>query len=72
MLKATDSRHAPWVIVRSDDKRRARLNTIAHLLERIPYKKVRRPKIRIPKRSNKGAYDDQKSLAGRRFVEERY
>jgi polyphosphate kinase 2 len=72
MLEATDSRHAPWYIVRSDDKRRARLNAIAHILEQIPYKKLRRPKIRVPKRSTKGAYDDQKSLAGRRFVEERY
>jgi polyphosphate kinase 2 len=72
MLKATDSRHAPWYIVRSDDKKRARLNTIAYLLELVPYKKVRRPRIRVPKRSMKGAYDDQKPLAGRRFVPERY
>jgi polyphosphate kinase 2 (PPK2 family) len=72
MLKATDTRHAPWYIVRSDDKQRARLNTIAHLLEVIPYKKVKRPKIRVPSRSKKGAYDDQKSLAGRRFIKERY
>jgi polyphosphate kinase 2 len=72
MLEATDSRHAPWTIVRSDDKRRARLNAIAHLLAQIPYKKVRRAKIQIPKRLTKGAYDDQKSLAGRRFVRERY
>ena len=72
MLKATDSRHAPWYIVRSDDKQRARLNMISYLLELIPYKKVRRPKIRVPKRSMKGAYDDQKSLAGRRFVPEKY
>ena len=72
MLEATDSRHAPWYIVRSDDKRRARLNTIAQLLELVPYKKVRRPKVRVPNRSKKGAYDDQKSLAGRRFVPEKY
>jgi polyphosphate kinase 2 len=72
MLKATDSRHAPWYIVRSDDKRRARLNTIAQLLRLIPHEKLPRPAIRVPKRSGKGAYDDQKSLAGRRFVRERY
>jgi len=72
MLAATDSRHAPWYIVRSDDKRRARLNAIAKLLELIPYKKLRRDRIQVPKRSMKGAYDDQASLAGRRFVEERY
>jgi polyphosphate kinase 2 len=72
MLEATDSRHAPWTIVPSDDKRRARLNTIAELLGRVPYKKVRRPKIAIPERSKKGAYDDQKSIAKRRFIRERY
>ena len=72
MLKATDTEHAPWYIVRSDDKKRARLNCISHLLERIPYKKLRRPEVRVPKRSNKGAYDDQASLEGRRFVPEKY
>jgi polyphosphate kinase 2 len=72
MLAATDSRHAPWHIVRSDDKRRARLNAIAQLLKLVPYQKLRRPRIEVPKRSTKGAYDDQKSLAGRRFVPERY
>jgi polyphosphate kinase 2 len=72
MLKATDSKHAPWVLVRSDDKRRARLNCIAHILSTIPYKKIRRPKVKLPPRSLKGAYDDQASLKGRRFVAERY
>ena len=72
MLKATDSKHAPWVIVRSDDKRRARLNCIAHILKSVPYKKVRKPKVKLPSRSNKGAYDDQAGLKGRRFVEEQY
>ena len=42
MLKATDTRFAPWNIVRSDDKKRARLNTIAHLLKLIPHKKIKR------------------------------
>jgi polyphosphate kinase 2 len=72
MLEATDTKHAPWYIVRSDDKRRARLNTIAQLLAQVPYEKLKRPRIQIPPRSRKGAYDDQKSLAGRRFVPERY
>ena len=40
MLEATDTEFAPWYIVKSDDKKRARLNTIAHLLKLIPYKKV--------------------------------
>src|SRR5262250_2830313 len=45
MLKATDSKHAPWHILVSDDKKRARLNCIAHLLDQIPYKKLKRGKI---------------------------
>jgi hypothetical protein len=72
MLKATDTRIAPWHIVRSDDKKRARLNTIAHLLKLIPHKKIKRPKVKLPNRSKKHAYDDQASLKGRRFVQERY
>ena len=72
MLKATDTKHAPWYIVPSDDKRRARLNCIAHLLSVIPYKKVRREKVKLPKRSLKGAYDDHKTLKGRHFVAQRY
>jgi polyphosphate kinase 2 len=72
MLKATDTRTAPWHIVRSDDKKRARLNTIAHLLKLIPHKKVKRPKVKLPKRSKKHAYDDEKAIARRRFVPEIY
>ena len=72
MLKATDRRHAPWHVVRSDDKRRARLNCISHILKVIPYKKVSRPKVKLPKRSDKGKYDDQASLRGVKFVAERY
>jgi polyphosphate kinase len=72
MFKATDTDYAPWHIVRSDDKKRARLNCIAMLLDLIPYKKVSRPKIKLPKRSNKGAYDDQASLRGRHIVAGRF
>jgi len=72
MLKATDTKHAPWYILHSDDKKRARLNCIAHLLKLIPYKKVPREKIKLAKRSMKGAYDDEATLKGRRFVPERY
>jgi polyphosphate kinase len=72
MLKATDTKHAPWHILRSDDKKKARLNCIAHLLGQIPYKKVPRPKIDLPDRSQKGKYDDQASLKGRRLVPEKY
>jgi polyphosphate kinase len=72
MLEKTDTKDAPWYIVRSDDKRRARLNCIAHILDRIPYKKVKRDKVKLPKRTHKGRYDDQASLRGRNFVEQRY
>lgn len=72
MLQATDTKDSPWYIVRSDDKKRARLNTIAHLLDLIPYKKVSRDKIKLPKRSNKGEYDDQEPIQGRNFVPEKY
>jgi polyphosphate kinase len=72
MLKATDTKHAPWHIIRSDDKRRARLNCIAHLLKAISFKRLSQDSVRLPKRSNKGHYDDQKSLRGLTFVAERY
>jgi polyphosphate kinase len=72
MLKATDSDHAPWHIVRSDDKRRARLNTIAHILATIPFKEVKRTKVTLPKRSNKNKYDDAEQLKQRNFVREIY
>ncbi|WP_336492548.1 polyphosphate kinase 2, partial [Methylobacterium nigriterrae] len=70
MLAATDTDDAPWYIVRSDDKRRARLNCIAHLLHLIPYKEVKREAVTLPKRSKANAYDDV--LMDRRFVPERY
>jgi polyphosphate kinase 2 len=72
MLKATDSKHAPWVLVRTDDKRRGRLNCIAHILDTIPYKKPKRDKVKLPSRAHKKAYDDQTPLKGRKFVAERY
>ncbi|MCI0379024.1 MAG: polyphosphate kinase 2 [Gemmataceae bacterium] len=72
MLEATDTDDAPWHIVRSDDKQRARLNCIAHLLDLVPYKEVRKDKINLPKRSQKGEYDDEATLKGRRFVPEKH
>ena len=72
MLKATDTKFAPWYILRSDDKRRARLNCISHLLSMIPYQKVPREKVKLPSRSKKRAYDDEATLKGRRFVPEKY
>jgi polyphosphate kinase len=72
MLKKTDTSFAPWYIVRSDDKRAARLNAIAHLLSVVPHKKLPDPKVKLPERASKGAYNDDKSIARRRFVRERY
>ncbi len=72
MLEATDTKWAPWYILRSDDKKRARLNCLAHILDQIPYKRLPREKIKLPKRDTKGAYDDQKTIADRRFVPEKY
>ena len=72
MFKVTDTRWAPWYVVRSDDKRRARLNVIAHLLQAIPHKKIKRPKVKLPDRSRKHAYDDEATLARRRFVRDVY
>ncbi len=72
MFKATDTKHAPWYILRSDDKMRARLNCLRHILNLIPYKKIERKKVELPKRSMKGAYDDEAPLKGRKFVAEKY
>ena len=72
MFAATDTAWAPWYVINSDDKKRARLNIISHLLSKIPCKDAPREKVKLPKRSDKGAYDDQASLAGRQFVPERF
>ena len=72
MFKTTDTRRSPWYILHSDDKKRARLNCLAHILSLIPYKKVKREKVELPERSMKHAYDDQASLKGRKFVPEKY
>lgn len=72
MLEHTDTDAAPWYIVRTDNKRRARLNAIAHILAQIPYKRIDKAKVKLPARSNKRQYDDQTPLEGRRFVTEQY
>jgi len=72
MFKATSSKHAPWHVIRSDDKRRARLNCIAHLLKLIPYKRMQKDKVKLPKRSDQGRYNDQAGLRGMTFVAESY
>jgi polyphosphate kinase 2 len=72
MLKATSSKRAPWHIIRSNDKRRARLNCIAYFLKLIPYKRISRDPVRLPRRSDKGRYNDQAALRGMEFVTEQY
>jgi len=72
MMAVTDTDLSPWHIVRSDDKKRARLNCISHLLKSIPYKELPREEIKLGKRNMKGKYDDQASLEGRRFIPEKY
>ena len=70
MFAATDNAFAPWHVVRADDKRRARLNCIAHLLGHIPYEDVPRHKIKLPKRQKPGGYVEPDYQY--HYVEERY
>lgn len=72
MLEATDTDLAPWYIVRSDDKKRARLNCLSHFLSLIPYERVKRKRVRLPDRSSKGAYDDEAPMKNRRWIPEKY
>jgi polyphosphate kinase 2 len=72
MLEDTDTKHAPWHVVRSDSKKRARLNCISHLLSQIPYQELPREKVVLGKRNMKGKYNDQATLEGRRFIPEKY
>jgi polyphosphate kinase 2 len=58
MLAVTDTRLAPWYIVMGDDKRRARLNCIAHLLSLIPHRDLSRRKVRLPKRQKPSGYQE--------------
>jgi polyphosphate kinase len=72
MLEATDSKHSPWHILRSDDKKRARLHCISHLLSEIPYDHLPCEEVQLPERSKEAAYDDEATLKGRRLVPETY
>jgi polyphosphate kinase 2 len=70
MFAATDTDFAPWYVARSDDKKRARLNIITHLLGRIPYKAAPREKVKLPKRQKAGDYRDPKYPF--KFIKERF
>jgi polyphosphate kinase 2 (PPK2 family) len=72
MLDATDTEYCPWHLVRTDDKRRARLNIIAHLLDLVPYKNAPREEVKLPKRKDKDKYDGRATLKGHKFIPEKY
>jgi polyphosphate kinase 2 len=72
MFAATDSEKSPWYIVFSDDKKRARLNAISHILSLIPYKKIKHAKVKLPKRSDENKYDDRLKVETLNLVPERY
>jgi len=72
MFEASDTDFAPWYVVRTDDKRRARLNCISHLLSMVPYQELPREIPPLPERDMSTAYDDRKTLEDRRFVPEKY
>jgi polyphosphate kinase 2 len=58
MFKTTDTAWAPWYVARSDDKRRARLNIITHLLSKVDYEAPPRKKVQLPKRQERGSYQE--------------
>ncbi|VXB10692.1 Polyphosphate:ADP phosphotransferase 3 [Burkholderia sp. 8Y] len=70
MFAATDTDDAPWYVVRSDDKRRARLNVISHLLSNIPYTALPREKVKLPKRQKPDGYHESDRRL--RYVPERF
>lgn len=72
MLDHTDSVHAPWHVVRSNDKKRARLNIISHILSQVPYERIERDKVTLPERSNKRKYDDDATMTARKYIPEKY
>jgi polyphosphate kinase 2 len=70
MFAATDSSYAPWFVALSDDKRRARLNIIAHLLKKVPYKDAPRDKVKLPDRQKPHGYREPDYPY--KYIEERY
>lgn len=72
MFRATNTTEAPWYVVNTDDKRRGRLNCIAHILSLLPYERKKRPVVKLPKRSMAAKYDDAAALNGVQVVAERY
>lgn len=72
MLDATDTDVAPWYVVDSNDKKKARLNIISHLLSQVPYKRIKRDKVTLKDRSNKNKYDDESTMLKRRWITNKF
>ncbi len=72
MFTATDTTHAPWNLVRSDDKKRARLNCINHLLAQIPYEGFEPIDVELPPLQDRNGCSDEVMLKERNFVDERF
>jgi hypothetical protein len=72
MLDFTDVPQSPWYVVDSNDKKRARLNIISHILAQIPYKRIEHKKVKLPDRSTKDKYDDAEPMKNRRYVEQKF
>ena len=72
MLEATDTDFAPWYLLRSDDKRRARLNLISHFLGLFPYEASPAKKVKLPTRDKSKAYDDDAAIKDRRWIKEKF
>jgi polyphosphate kinase len=72
MLEATDNEWAPWHIIHSDDKKRARLNCLSHFLSLFPYEPIPHEKPKLPDHSLKHSYDDEAPMESRRWIPEKY
>ena len=72
MFEATSHKSAPWFVLRSDDKKRARLNGIKHILSQIPYERIKREKVKLPKRSEKKSYKEELNLHKVKLVRDAY
>jgi polyphosphate kinase 2 len=72
MIAATSTDFAPWHVVRADSKKHARLNCISHLLSQFPYEDLPREKVKLGKRSMKGSYNDEASIANFNVIPEKY
>jgi polyphosphate kinase len=70
MFSATDLDFAPWYVARSDDKKRARLNIITHILKHVPYETLPREKVKLPPRQKPGNYKESDHPI--RFVAEKF